>query len=480
MSRSLPVLILLAACGEPAPLEWVDDVRLDGAAANSDPDSEGTRMCATDEGFVYVAWLDDRGGEGRRDLWLNRSVDVGKTWLQAPVRVNQGDGLVSDPDLACNENGVFVVWSDDRDGGLERGNIYFNHSVDGSAFRDADTLVDADPDGLNESLRPRLAVADTTVAVAWSDDRNGSYDIFVASSTDAGATFALPVRADSDTPGVAWSQQPQIAMSADAKHTWVVWQESRDGATDIYLAHSETAGRSFDGDLRIDEGDDDGANDSFAPQLCHDGDAGVLVVWHDARNGEGRDVYFNASTDGGKRWLSSAVRLDSDNAGFADSLFPRCTFGGGEFHVAWTDDREGAYDVYHRSVDFGVPGNEEARIDLGSPPGFANGYEVAIAAGTGDVVVAWRDERGAIEAGRDPAFTDLWYTFTPFGQPFPEDGELRIDAIPSGIADRRDVQLAVVGGTLLAAWTDGRNGTDDIYFRAHPLGEFGEAPPEEE
>lgn len=50
--------------------------------------------------------------------------------------------------------------------------------------------------------------------------------------------------------------------------------------------------------------------------------------------------------------------------------------------------------------------------------------------------------------------------------------DVRLD----GASDAND---PVVGGTLLAAWTDGRNGSDDVYFRAHPLGEFGKAPPEE-
>jgi hypothetical protein len=35
------------------------------------------------------------------------------------------------------------------------------------------------------------------------------------------------------------------------------------------------------------------------------------------------------------------------------------------------------------------------------------------------------------------------------------------------------MNLEVVNGEVFAAWTDGRNGTADIYFQHHLLGEGG-------
>lgn len=482
MSRVSVVLLLVAAVGckpeEPAP--WIDDIRIDGGSDINDPESSGTRMCAH-ESSVYVLWIDDRVESGRKDLWLNRSGDLGETWLEAPARINRGDGLVADAELTCSADGVFVVWSDDRDGNLGRGNIYFSHSIDGTEFPEEDRLISADEEGLTEGLKPQIALLEERIAVVWSDDTYGSYDIFVNVSDDLGQSWQAPQRVDADQPGDGWSGRPQVAIG-ERDEVWVVWEDTRDGEGDIYFAYSDTGGRNFtNGELRLDLGDEEGTTDSLAPRLCVDGREDLLVVWEDLRNGdsetgEGSDILYNVSSDGGRTWLEEAVRLDSGTPGAFNSEDPRCLSQGfGAFDVVWSDGRNSALDLYHRTIQDGVPGEDEVRIDTGTAAGSSNAMDPQIAMSTSGPVIAWRGDQLALEINPDSLNSDLYYSYTDNGSFL--ESELRIDSWPDGLTEREDLNLAVVGGTMHVAWTDSRNATKDIYVRTLGLGDEAVPPP---
>ena len=483
MSRASAVLLLFAVTGckpeEPPP--WIDDTRIDGGSDLNDPESSGTRMCAH-ESSVYVLWVDDRVASGRRDLWLNRSGDLGQTWLEAPARINRGDGLVDSPELTCSADGVFVVWSDDRDGTLGRGNIYFSHSIDGTEFPEEDRLISGDEEGFTEELSPRISLFGDRVAVTWSSDSYGSYDIFVSVSDDLGQSWQIPQRIEADQPGSGWSGRPQVALG-ERDEVWVTWEDTRNNEGDIYFAYSDTGGRNFtNGEARLDLGDDVGASDSFAPQLCTDNREDLLVVWQDLRNGdaetgEGTDILFNTSSDGGRTWLDEAVRLDSGTPGAFDSEKPRCySRGYGTFDVVWSDGRNSAMDIYHRTIQDGIPGEEEERIDTGTGAGSSDALDPQLAGGPNGPVVAWRGDQLALEIDPDSLNSDLYYNYVDASGGFLES-ELRIDAWPDGLTEREDLNIAVIGGTMHVAWTDSRNVNKDIYVRTLSLGDEAVPPP---
>ncbi|HHO49934.1 MAG TPA: exo-alpha-sialidase [Deltaproteobacteria bacterium] len=492
MNRSLllsSILILISACsGNTAAPPFTEDIRVDMASPNDDPDSFGARMCLTDEGHVYVMWMDNRSNssEERVDIWMNRSLNRGETdsWLQAPVRVNQGDpeaqgpGNVENPNMLCNDEGVFVVWEDDRDGELENHQIYFNRSIDGGeTFLDQDILIEDDREGLNMSLEPKLVGYGQDLFVTWYDSMNGTYDIFFSSSGDAGLTWRTPQRINTEPINTAYSAHPQIDVSEDLENIWITWEDSRAGRSDIYFAYSRNGGVSFENDKRLDSGDDAGSADSFEPYLCTDNDRNVYVFWHDTRNSEdGRDIYYNYSDDGGSQWLAEARRLDSDAAGIANSLYPVCSVVGSVAHVAWQDNRFGGYDVFYRQVQDGIPDtSEEVRADLGSEDGTANSLDTVIDFFDDTVAIAWNDGRAEAESGAENGYTDLYYQYSEGGIPF-EETDYRIDSMYDGQSFKLDLNFQILGGEWYAAWTDGRGGTSDIYFQRLPLGEEAEPP----
>jgi len=500
MTRAVLILPALAfgliACDPDEENVTSLDIKIDDADAAADPDSEGTQMCVNSEGHVFVIWMDNRSNlQGEvRDIWFNRSLRRGDSdsWLPRPVKINQGDenkpgpGQVYNPRLACNDLGVFVVWEDDRDGLLENHQIYFNRSLDsGDTWLEQDIQLDSmDPGGGSMSLLPELKVVGQNVHVVWYDGFNGPFDIYYAQSSDGGTMFAPPQSLDI-TRGFAFSSNPRVEASTDGRNVWVVWEESRDGQSDIYINRSDNGGVTFRGAFRLDGGDMAGATNSFAPEICSDGEQFVYVVWHDERDSsENRDIYYNFSgaAGAGESWFPSARRLDDGDAdGFSNSLFPTCVSEGAVAHVAWQDYRSlNAFDIWYREITNGNPGDTEEQLDVGADgaaelPGFANSVDAQIAFADGRVGVAWIDFRAEATSGNDRGFGDLRYNYKEVGEPF-QDEDLRLDSWDAGGSFKTDVNFQMLGGELYAAWTDGRNGTYDVYFTRLAVGDEGQAP----
>jgi len=445
------------------------DIRLDGAAEGNTSDSQGVQMCSDDDGQVYVVWSDDR--DGQQDIWLNVSVDGGRSWLVAPVKVNHGDGDAIEPAIACSGNQVFVAWEDDRDGDLENHNIYFNVSSSAGQTPDSwlseDIALDLDDDGRAMSLGPQGGVRDSVVHVGWFDAVNGAYDIFVATSMDNGATFGEPVRVDADQAGSAYSSYPKLAL--DDTRLYVVWEDSRDGLSDIYFSYSSDSGATFANDMRLDEGEDPGVNDSFSPVLSVE-DGLVFVAWHDQRNGEARDVLMNWSSNSGGTWNGDSILVESDSPGFFDSIYPDVLVVNQTAHIAWQDARQGGYDIRYRRFADGAFDNEDQRLDLGDRAGFSNSLFPKLANGELGLVVAWEDRRDDSGDG----YNDLYYNYSEDdGLTFQED-DLRIDNVEEGSKYANEMQLDIQRQRMLVTWKDGRGGNADVYFHGMKVGKEAE------
>jgi hypothetical protein len=446
------------------------DIRIDGAGDSDQVESKGLQMCAGEEGQIYVVWYDDRNEND--DIWLNYSLDGGRTWSPSPLKINHAEANATSPAVGCDGNRVFVAWEDDRDGELENHNIYFNYSVNaGQSWQSEDQLLENDSEGRSMSLGPQVAVWNNRVYVAWFDSLNGAYDIYVASSQNDGASFQQPVRVDSDQAGSAYSAYPQL-LTSETGTVYVAWEDSRDELSDIYFAYSQDYGASFSGDIRLDGGDAAGAADSYSPQLATDGEQ-VFAVWHDGRHGENRDIYMNWSDNSGGTWLGSALRVETDGEGFSDSLYPKVVAFQGSAYFTWQDARIGTgYDIYTRSFREGEFTDEvDQRLDLGDAAGYSNALRPQIAMGENGLVVAWEDRRFDT---RGEGYNDIFYNYSlDQGLTYAAD-DLRVDSVEKGSKFANELAIAVQRQRLLAVWRDGRRGNADIFFHGMKVGKEAE------
>jgi hypothetical protein len=293
---------------------------------------------------VYVVWQDRRNG--RDDIYCNRSLDGGTTWLQDDVRVNTDPPAVNEhraPQVAASGSSVYVTWLDSRSGNA----TYFNRSLDGgTSWLPADLRLDRGAPMGYASLQ-QIAAADSSVHVVWQDRRNGRDDTYCNCSLDGGATWlANDVRVNRDPPAVNEHRVPQVAAAESMVH--VAWLDSRSGAA-IYFNRSTDGGITWlNDDVRIDRGSPIGV--ASLQQVAASGSL-VSVTWQDRRNGRD-DVYFNRSRDGGATWLADDVRLNTDPLAVNEHRAPQIAVSESSVYATWQDSRSGSATYFN--IPFGL------------------------------------------------------------------------------------------------------------------------------
>jgi hypothetical protein len=328
-------------------LNWLTpDIRLDtklGIYATVFP------QIAASGDSVYVVWRDTRNGNS--DVYFNRSLDGGSTWLPTDLKINQA-GEAYDFQIAASGDSVYVTW--------DYSAVYFNRSLDGgSTWLSSDIRLDSTP-GINDAFRPQILALGDSVYVTWIDARNpsptGFLDIYFNRSLDRGSTW-LPtdVRLDTDLAKSANSLDPQIAAAGDA--VYVTWCDERDSGSAIYFNRSLDQGASWlTSDVRLDT-NLPGPGKCSSPQIAAAGDS-VYVTWQDRRNlgapGDHRDIYFDRSLDRGTTWLPWDTRLEADLPGADDSESAQIVATGNSVYLTWLDWRTGVFGDVCFNIPFGA------------------------------------------------------------------------------------------------------------------------------
>lgn len=498
----VPLACLATDCSTSTLPDQFSEWRVDANGEQELIDSHSTDMCVAENGTVYVVWVDDRVGEaGEGDVWFNRKLPNDPArhegWLTDAVRVNRfADSKVWNPKVACTNQQVHIVWEDDRDGEVESHQIYYQRSQDlGDTWLEEDLLLERDEDGRTNSFSPQIIARDNIVYTTWYDDLNGAYDILVAASFDSGNNWENPRRVETDTPGSAWSAHPQITASADGSNVYVTWQDFRNGigqqqaGSNIFFNRSTNRALDWgEEDKRLDSGDNS-ASSAFAPRVAADG-TDVYVVWHDDRADGDNDVFMTYSDDGGVTWTTDSRADQTDGAGFNESLYPKVCVSNGRGHVVWHDDRLQNFDrVYYNAATNGQWNGAEYRLDEYKQPGERGVWRFDGGAGTvqlacdgPNILATWLDT-GADTADLD--FNDIAYNFsadngdtwlvgTRGSVENHDSAPYRIDSMEAGSAFKTDLSVHLAGSTISAAWTDGRNGSTDIFFQRIEAGEVPE------
>jgi hypothetical protein len=165
------------------------------------------------DGDVYVVWFDCNAGD--REL-VRKSTDGGVTFgparVAAPPFVRPPNPLIGSsfrvsapfPSIATDPTDpdkVFVTWS--ANNGASQTDVFVSRSLDGGDTWSPPLRVNDDPLGNpRDQFFPWMSVdTDGTVRIMWGDDRldlvnpGGTlYDIFMADSTNSGASFGANVR----------------------------------------------------------------------------------------------------------------------------------------------------------------------------------------------------------------------------------------------------------------------------------------------
>ena len=322
---------------------------------------------ATDGGGKWLAvWHATRGqGSGGGTDWdvlVSRSSDDGTTWsTPAPLNTNADDDAGNDlsPVAVTDEAGAWVVaWSSTESMrgslGLDA-DILFARSADNGATwsTSAPLNVNAGSDyGEDRDIALATNGSGTWLAVWASTDSltnrvGGDSDIFVARSTDNGATWTHPMPLNSNAGRDAgFDKSPDVVT--DGSGRWIATWSSGDSLRgrigsdrDILSSRSDDDGATWTDPEPLNTNAATDGNADWTPRLATDGRGQWVAVWTTADSlgdtiGVDRDVVVARSSDNGLTWTPPAP-LDHDAAVDAreDSSPAIVTSGLGSWVAVW-------------------------------------------------------------------------------------------------------------------------------------------------
>ena len=351
-------------------------------------------MAIDGQGVLYLAFGGWGGSTTQSDIFFTKSLDGGRTW-SAPLRVNNdvGGAAQQEPAIFVDHNrAIYIAWSDYRNVVAD---VFFAKSTDGGLSFSANVRVNDVT--ANAQREPDVAVdSQGLVHVVWTDLRNApgtGPDIYYANSTDGGLSFNPSLRINNDA-GAAEQGEPAIAVGTD-RSVYVVWTDPRNGVRgpDIYFSKSTDLGVTWAPNFYLN--DDTGTRSQSAPDIAVDGSSTVYAVWTDYRDtNTGPDIYATRSSNAGASF--SANSRVNNEAGAILQGSPSVTAKAGFAYAAWSDERtrgSTSRDIYEASSPDGAAWNPNVRVNDDSlPNNFQDNPSIA-ADGSGDVYVAWFDQR---------------------------------------------------------------------------------------
>ncbi len=288
-----------------------------------------------------------------------RSADGGATFAASTLL--SGAETPTGARIAVVGDAVHVAWIGDGQ------QVHYRRSTDGGASFSTVALLGT---GTQPATGLRIAATATHVFVAWISGSTGLSQAraVVASSQNAGASFAAPV-------GVASSTQNQRELEIAASNDDLVVAFLDDRLTSqfrgVYVARSGNGGSSFGTSLRLSAAN----RAASALDLHRDGSAVHLVF----TTIDG--VNYNGSPDLGVTWRTPEVLVRGTEDGVPAE--PRVHASGDRVYVLYTTD--GTAVRIARSSDSGGSFPARTRLDAGAVP-----VSSPRITGVGDyVTVAW-------------------------------------------------------------------------------------------
>jgi hypothetical protein len=299
---------------------WGADTRLTYNSADSKAPS-----ISVINSIVHVVWFDNR--DGNYKIYYKRSTDGGTSWGE-DTRLTNNPAYSTVPSISVSGSSFHIVWADNRDGTWQ---IYYKNSTNEGINWGADTRLTG-----NSSFpcNPSISVSGLSVHVVWWDYRDGpNGEIYHKRSLDGGMNWGADLRL---TYNYSTSEATSVSVSVSFVH--VVWHDSRDGGYAIYYKRSTDGGENWEADTRLSN------NSTFSrdPSIIVSGLV-VHVVWEDNRDGNS-EIYYKRSTNGGVDWEAD-TRLTNN---IYSSLYPFVSVMGSFVHVIWQEARDGNNEIYYK------------------------------------------------------------------------------------------------------------------------------------
>jgi hypothetical protein len=334
---------------------------------------------------------------------LNRT---GNIIDSTPIAISVDSGQQYLPKAVFGNTNYLIVWQDTRkgDGDIYGARVTQTGVLIDSVGKDVSIMV-------NEQSSPSVAFDGNNYLVVWSDWRNRSWDIYATRVNQDGLIL------DPDCIPISTAPGDQLSPSVifDGTNYFVVWEDKRNGSSDIYGSRVSKNGEVLEPNGIIISNAEDS---QLSPSVAFDS-INYLVVWTDYRNYE---WYFFSSDIYCARISKTGVVVDPDgiivskSSGFFDTrISPSVAFDGNDYLVLWQGRYLGPYDIYGTQVTQAgivLPSNiliSKAADWQGSPSIIFDGS---------NYMSVWTDYRKKRESGYDISGAKISKTDNSFSSKF--------------------------------------------------------------
>ena len=334
------------------------------------------QICSDGDGGAIIAWEDSRFGLNIYAQRVNSSGDV--QWVANGNPICTGLWTKEDTRVCSDENGgAIITWADNR-GGASNYQVY-------SQRINSNGNVQWTPNGelISQSgimnIMPQITGDGKGGAfIIWLDSVN--FDIYIQYININGILQWIGDKS------VCTEINPQIyhQICSDGNGgAFIVWQDRRSGIT-IYSQMIDSVGILHwtpNGTLISTT-----ASSSSRPELCNDGDGGVIITW------EANGIHAQrVNSSGSILWTVDGKAICIETGAQQDPQITSDRNGG--CFITWEDTRNGNFDVYAQLVN-----------STGDVQWTTNGFPICTvindqvrpqicSGGKGGAIIVWFDSR---------------------------------------------------------------------------------------
>jgi len=315
-------------------------------STNSPTKDEDPSVICGQNGFVYVAWFSDRGGNA--DIYLTATSD-GLSW-KAPIRVTTSPEGDFYPNLFQDYQGIFhLVWF--RWSALFRGHILHNTSLDGLTWhQESEELVTSETD-VDDWVPTITQAPDSTLLVFFVSSRrnptNPTSDIYLATKRLGATGWSQAVAPAGLNSATEHDQLPFATQTGD--QLTLVWVRHDTSAilpwtnpkSDLYFSTSSD-GQHWATPGKITN--ETGNVVNLFPALYAKPDYQWSLIW--LSNKPGHPVLYEMPLANATIYPEGRIRNKRFGVGYSHRVAPTPTRG--IYIGVWVEGPEGAQDIFYR------------------------------------------------------------------------------------------------------------------------------------
>lgn len=318
--------------------QWSPDLAITTSNNQNNPDIAHDNNCNT-----YVVWNDDRNGN--QDIYFEKYDSTpASVWSGAKKINTQADSADQTfPQILINASSThaYIVWQDARN---DTSDIYAQKfDMNGNSLWANEIKINTDTGSATQESPKIMQDKNESMYFVWNDDRSGNHDIYAQKYDSNGIKlWNTDKKINTDTTTSDQINPSFIVSSSSPQYLYIVWQDKRNGDDDIYAQKYDLQGsKIWTDDIRINS--DSGNAIQEYPVIVEDHSGNLYIVWQDNRNGT-TDIYMQKIDSQGNKLINFDVRIHPTSAGIQEQPDAFINIDG-NLTVTWQDDSSGNFDI---------------------------------------------------------------------------------------------------------------------------------------